>query len=188
MKGNKSVESLTICLESVLLEERDQVFAVMATSGDWSSIQKLELSDDIKFEEPLSLREAEHISSFIVQSENIRTLSLKGLGDENIEPIMETLSRTKVQSLKIRFCKPIFTLLENKGSCRYIVALFLAHKEAELSWNKSYLGNIERCVNVDVKLDYNIKVSALRSKELHRFSFECSDFGLRCSHLAGLQS
>ena len=79
-------------------------------------------------------------------------------------------------------------MLENKGSCRYIVVLFLAHEEAELSWNKSYLGYIERFVNVDVKLDYNIKVSALRSKELYRFSFECSDFGLRCSHLAGLQS
>ena len=117
MKGNKSVESLTICLESVLLEERDQVFAVMATHGGWSSIQELELSDDIEFEEPLSLREAEHISSFIVQSENIRTLSLKGLGDEDIEPIMETLSRTKVQSLKICFCKPIFTL-HNRGQNR----------------------------------------------------------------------
>jgi hypothetical protein len=117
MKGNKSVESLTICLESVLLEERDQVFAVMATHGGWSSIQELELSDDIEFEEPLSLREAEHISSFIVQSENIRTLSLKSLGDENIEPIMETLSRTKVQSLKICFCKPISTL-HNRGQNR----------------------------------------------------------------------
>ena len=56
-------------------------------------------------------------------------------------------------------------LLENKGSCRYIVVLFLAHEEAELSWNKSYLGYIERCVYVIVKLDYNIKVSALRLKE-----------------------
>ena len=73
-------------------------------------------------------------------------------------------------------------MLENKGSCRYIVVLFLAHEEAELSWNKSYLGYIERFVNVDVKLDYNIKVSALRSKELYRFSFQCSDFGMRCSH------
>jgi hypothetical protein len=63
------------------------------------------------------------------------------------------------------------------------VALFLAHEETELSWNRSYLGYIERCVNVIVKLDYNIKVSALRLKELYRFSFDCSDFGLRCSHL-----
>jgi hypothetical protein len=54
--------------------------------------------------------------------------------------------------------------LENKGSCRYIVALFLAHEEAELSWNKSYLDYLERCVNVIVKLDYNIKASALRLK------------------------
>jgi hypothetical protein len=51
-------------------------------------------------------------------------------------------------------------VLESKGSCRYIVALFLAHKEAELSWNRSYLAYIERYVNVSVKLDYNIKVSA----------------------------
>jgi hypothetical protein len=56
-------------------------------------------------------------------------------------------------------------LLENKGSCRYIVALFLAHEETELSRNRSYLSYIERCVNVIVKLDYNIKVSALRLKE-----------------------
>ena len=48
--------------------------------------------------------------------------------------------------------------------------------------NRSYLGYIERFVYVSVKLDYNIKVSALRLKELYRFSFECSDFGLRCSH------
>ena len=68
------------------------------------------------------------------------------------------------------------------------MALFLAHEETELSWNKSYLGYIERCVNVIVKLDYNIKVSALRLKELYRFSFEYSHFGLRYSHLAGLQS
>jgi hypothetical protein len=74
-------------------------------------------------------------------------------------------------------------VLENKGSCRYILALFLAQEETELSWNRSYLGYIERCVNVIVKLDYNIKVSALRLKELYRFSFDCSDFGLPCSHL-----
>jgi hypothetical protein len=51
-------------------------------------------------------------------------------------------------------------MLKNNGSWGYIAALFLAHKEAELSWNRSYLGYIERCVNVNVKLDSNIKVSA----------------------------
>ena len=62
-------------------------------------------------------------------------------------------------------------LWENKGSVRYIEALFIAQKEAELSWNRSYLGYIERCVNVSVKLDYNIKVSALRLKELIKVLF-----------------
>ena len=76
MTCNKSVESLTIRLESGSLV-REILFATMATSGGWSSIQVLDLhnsnSDNIA---PLSLREAEHISNFIMQSENLRTLRL----------------------------------------------------------------------------------------------------------------
>ena len=130
MKCNKSVECLYICLGKLrernqLFEigdrnnERAQLFATMATSGGWSSIQELVLDDDDDDDiEPLSLREAEHLSIFIIQSENLRTLSLEITGHE-AGPIMETLSRTKVQSLKLHFRSPS---LQN-GSRRLATAL-----------------------------------------------------------------
>jgi hypothetical protein len=103
MQCNKSVASLNI-----LLDRQNQVFAVMATSG-WSSIQELVLRDPFCF---MSLREAEDVSNFILQSENLRTLSLCAVGVETTT-IMEALSRTKVQSLKISFYSPFS--LQNGG-------------------------------------------------------------------------
>ena len=99
MKCNKSVEILRISLERGLL--REGFFAAMATSGAWSSIQRLAIfyEDDTDIE-PLSIMDAEHISSFIIQNQNLRSLSLQNTGFE-IAPIVETLSRTKVQSLMI---------------------------------------------------------------------------------------
>ena len=57
--------------------------------------------DDINME-PLSLRESEHLSSFMNRNENLRSLSL-GIEPDEAAPIVETLSRTntKVQSLDI---------------------------------------------------------------------------------------
>ena len=101
MQCNKSVESLTMCLGGGSLRERNQLFATMATIGGWSSIKELVLYKDDSIES-LSLMEAEHLSSFIIQSENLRTLTLEASGDET-GPILEALSRTKVQSLKIFF-------------------------------------------------------------------------------------
>ena len=99
MKCNKSVELLRISIERGLPRER--FFAAMATSGAWSSIQRLAIfyEDDTDIE-PLSIMDAEHISSFIIQNQNLRSLSLQNTGFE-IAPIVETLSRTKVQSLMI---------------------------------------------------------------------------------------
>ena len=94
MKCNKSVESLTIYIQRGLLRER--FFAAMATSGGWSSIQGLQLFYDDTNIEPLSLREAEHISSFVIQCENLHTYSLDIEGDESA-PILETLSRTDIK-------------------------------------------------------------------------------------------
>jgi len=86
MKCNKSVESLIILrFERGLLRER--LFATMATSGGWSSIQELVLG--VAF---LSLREAKHLSSFIIQSENLRTLTLGVAPGDETGPIMETLA------------------------------------------------------------------------------------------------
>jgi hypothetical protein len=101
IKFNKSVKSLSIFIEEGLLRER--LFAAMATSGGWSPIQELVLYDSsdhgVDFVD-FSLRGAEHLSSFIIQCENLRTLPLEVPGDET-GPIMETLLHTKVQSLKI---------------------------------------------------------------------------------------
>ena len=94
MKCNKSVESLNIHLQGGLLRQR--LFATMATSG-WSSIQELTLYAESRY---ISLRDAEHISSFIAKSENLRTFGVAG---NRTTEIVETLSRTKVQSLTIRF-------------------------------------------------------------------------------------
>ena len=99
MKCNKSVESLTVHLERGLPRER--IFDTMATSGGWSSLQVLVLQDSVF----LSLRMARNLSSFIIQSENLRALTFDIAGDETT-PIMETLARTKVQSLEIGFCDP----------------------------------------------------------------------------------
>ena len=127
MKCNKSVDSLTIGLERGLQGERTQVrkrlFATMATSGGWSSIKELVLCDTIYYHEPLvslsrgeaeplSVTDAENISSFIAQSENLRTLRLQIAGNE-VPQIVETLSRTKVQSLQIPFRSPC--TLQNEG-------------------------------------------------------------------------
>ena len=102
MKCNKSVESLKMYLRGGLL--RESLFATMATSGGWSSIKELLLYEESYYDEEdietLSLREAEHLSSFILQCENLRSLSLEITGDGAV-PIVETLARTKVQSLKI---------------------------------------------------------------------------------------
>ena len=99
MKCNKSVTFLNINLDRWLLRER--FFATLGTSGGWSSIQELVLHS---YDEPeyLSLREAEHISNFILQCENLRTLWLDMAGDE-VAPIVEILSRTKVKSLNLDF-------------------------------------------------------------------------------------
>jgi hypothetical protein len=106
MKCNKSVESLTVHLERGLPRER--IFDTMATSGGWSSLQVLVLQDSVF----LSLRMARNLSSFIIQSENLRALTFDIDGDETT-PIMETLARTKVQSLEIGFCDP--STLQNGG-------------------------------------------------------------------------
>ena len=108
MKCNNSVESINISLERRFPRER--LFAAMATSGGWSSIQKLELFRERETNiAPLSIRDAEHISSFIMQSENLRSLNLFNIGVE-IPTIMETVSRTKVQILKIDFPSLPFSL------------------------------------------------------------------------------
>jgi len=61
----------------------------METSGGWSSIQKLTLtfnfSSYMNTGEPLSFTEAKHLSTFILQSENLRTLSLSMAGDEAVD-------------------------------------------------------------------------------------------------------
>ena len=111
MECNKSVEWLSIWLERGLLSE--SLFATMATSGGWSSIKVLVLSRGVDtFFEPLSLREVEHLSRFIIQCANLRTLSLSMTGDE-AAPIVEILSRTKVQSLTLAFDEASF--LQNGG-------------------------------------------------------------------------
>ena len=107
MTCNKSVESLSIHVERRLLF-RERIFAVMATSGGWSSLQELVI-DDTTY---LSLRDAEHLSSFMIQSKNLRTLNLEVTGDETM-PIIQTLARTKVQSLEICFHDP--SRLQNGG-------------------------------------------------------------------------
>jgi hypothetical protein len=106
MKCNKTVTSLTIFLDTGILDNINQVFAAMGTSDGWSSIKELVLVTINKYNiKPLSLREAEQISSFIVQSENLHTLSLDIAGVDLV-PILETLSRIEVQSLKIHFDLP----------------------------------------------------------------------------------
>ena len=102
---NDLVESLSITLRrSTSLNEL--VFYTMATDGGYSSLQELVI--DIGWEyydvEPLSLDGSEYLSSFINQRKNLRTVSLQMTGDELV-PIVETLSRTKVQSLQIDFCR-----------------------------------------------------------------------------------
>ena len=103
MQCNKSVQCFTINVPRGLLRER--LFATMATSGGWSSIKELVLGCDC-YDSPaiehLSFREHEHLSSFINQSDNLHTLRL-GLTGDAAAPIVETLSRTKIQSLDICF-------------------------------------------------------------------------------------
>ena len=107
MQCNTSVKTLLILFlrSSVprgLLRER--LFETMATTGGWSSIQELDLMcncfdrhDDI---EPLSITDAENIASFIIQSDNLRSLTLVMAGDD-AAPIVETLSRTNVKTLSL---------------------------------------------------------------------------------------
>ena len=89
----------------------ERFFATMATSGGWSSIQELAVVHD--HSEPLSMMEAEYLASFIIQSEILRTLALKVAPGDETGPIMETLTRTTVESLKIRFREP--STLQNGG-------------------------------------------------------------------------
>ena len=118
MKCNKSVESLRIGLPRGLL--RESLFATTATSGGWRSIKDFVLYDSIDYDPlSLSLREAEHISSFIIQSENLRAFQLDVLGD-GTGPIVEALYRTKVQSLVVRFHSALS--LQNGGR-RFAAAL-----------------------------------------------------------------
>ena len=141
MRCNKSVEFFTIILQGGLLCGR--FFATIATSGGWSSIKVLHL---IIFSDnniaPLSLTDAEHISSFIIHSDNLRTLTLDvaGNGATPIQ-IVETLSRTKVQSLVIRFRSPVSLL---NGGRRFATALERCNSITEL-WLKfsSYVDQLQ---------------------------------------------
>ena len=118
MKCNKSVKSLIIEYVSGIL--RNALFATMARSGGWSSIKELVLRSGGGYNnETLSLREADHLSSFINKSENLRTLMLEMNGDE-VAPVVEALSRTEVQSLEIVFCSPVSLL---NGNRRFATAL-----------------------------------------------------------------
>ena len=109
MLKNKAVtihtdnQSLTIYLWGGSQDERNQAFSVMGASGGWLPIQELSF-DIVNYDriEPLSLTDAGHRSSFIIQNENLRTLSLQIAGDE-AAPIVETLSHTKVQDLQLCF-------------------------------------------------------------------------------------
>ena len=104
MKCNTSVDILSMSLFPLergrLL--RETFFETMATSGGWLSIQELDLTfvifDRHVETKPLSITDLKHISSFIIQSENLRTLSLHIAADD-AAPIVETLSRTNVKTL-----------------------------------------------------------------------------------------
>jgi hypothetical protein len=102
MKCNSSGQILDISIRRGL--QREGLFATMATSGGWSSLQTLYLAydrdDDINHQSYYT--DAEHSSSFIVQSENLHTLHFTIEGDDAVL-IVETLSRTKtkVQRLEI---------------------------------------------------------------------------------------
>jgi hypothetical protein len=104
MQCNTSVETLMIRIQRGLLGERTRLFASMATSGGWSSIKQLVLKseDDDDDYDVLSLRDTEQISSFIMQSDNLRALTLD-VPTVQAEPMIEALSRTKVQSLDVHF-------------------------------------------------------------------------------------
>ena len=110
MLKNKAVtihtdnQSLTIYLWGGSQDERNQAFSVMGASGGWLPIQELSF-DIVNYDriEPLSLTDAGHRSSFIIQNENLRTLSLQIAGRDETMTIIETLSRTEVQSLQISF-------------------------------------------------------------------------------------
>ena len=105
---------------------RKTFFAFMGTSGGWSSIQELKLFRHAG-------TDIEPLSSLIIQTENLRTLTLRMTGDEAVS-FVETLARTKVQSLKIRFDlpgsrssllnggRPVATALER---CNNITKLYL---------------------------------------------------------------
>ena len=113
MKCNKSVESLSISIASGLLRER--FFAALATSGGWSSIQQLFLFCDCEYHhEPLSLREAKHLSSFILQCENLRTLKLAMAGVETA-PIVSRLYRTNIEVLILNIYFDDTFSLQNGG-------------------------------------------------------------------------
>ena len=128
MQCNKSVECLHFEMqiedENYEIEDEtneithdrhyERLYAAMATSGGWSSLKELAFyNDGISYDEPLSLTDAEHISSFIIQCENLRTFSLEVPGSET-GPIIETLSRTKVQSLRLSYHSTF--PIQNEGS------------------------------------------------------------------------
>ena len=122
---------MAIYLERGLLRER--FLAAVATSGGWSSIKQLFVFyEDETNIETLSLREAEHISSFINQSENLHSLSLSIVGDEAV-PIVDTLYRTNEKVLVLNmFFRDTFSLQNGGrqlatavGRCTFITDLQL---------------------------------------------------------------
>ena len=110
MKRNKSVTLLRILLDGEELL-REKLFAAMAASGGWLSIQELHLKayGGTINEAMLSITELEHITTFILQSENLRTLCLDQTTEDEAESIVDTLSRTNtnVQSLTILLEYPV---------------------------------------------------------------------------------
>ena len=66
--------------------------------------------------EPLSLREAEHLSSFMIQSENLRALKFDIAGDETGEA--EHLSSFMIQSESYDSAlNPTMITLNSSSSC-----------------------------------------------------------------------
>ena len=159
MKWNKSVESLTVYFWGN--PQRERLFATMATSGGWSSLQELLLDNTTS----LSLMDAEHLSSFIIQSEKLRALTLQGAAGDQTVPIIETLARTKVQSLTMLFRNP--STLQNGGRrivtalerCTWITDLRLdfSFYNAQVDFPILLVGSIPKMVGLkkfELKMNY----------------------------------
>ena len=178
MKCNTSVETLIVDhLHGGLL--RDRLFAIMATSGGWSSIQKLSLflynGDIIK---PLSITDAKNISSFVIQSENLHTLSLGIAGDE-AAPILEALSRTNVQSLKLDFHLAFFA--HNRGT-RIAAALERCTCITELELRCQYMPDTPRMDFFFQHVFHKSIPKMVGLKKLHVVDYKDRFFGIvgRC--------